>query len=160
MPSKLSSLGPRLQVGALPWRQSVDGIEVLLVTSRLSRHWLIPKGWLMKGKTAAEAAAREALEEAGVRGTISGAPIARYSYDKLCLDRDAIPCVVDVYPLRVDKELNEWQESTTRTRSWMPLETASMLAYEEGLSALLASLDQDILTGAMPVPQRKKAAKR
>ncbi len=114
----------------------------------------------MKGKTDAQAAACEATEEAGVRGTINPEPIGRYAYDKLSLDGGSIPCVVDVYALRVEEESAKWREATTRTRSWIPLETASMLTYEEGLSDLLAALDRNILAGSLPALRRKKTAKR
>ncbi len=160
MPSKLTPASPRIQVAALPWRQNGPQLEILLITSRLSRHWLIPKGWPMKGKTDFEAAAQEAFEEAGIRGTMGGEPVGRYVYDKISLDGDSIRCVVDVYPLRVEQELAEWREAGTRTRSWVPLETASMLAYEEGLSDLLAALDHNLLTNSTALPRRKKAAGR
>jgi len=159
MKNKLSTLGPRHQIAALPWRQSGASVEVLLITSRLSRHWLIPKGWPMKGKSPSAAAAREALEEAGIKGAISQEPVGRYQYDKISLDGAVIPCVVDVYPLLVKQELDEWQEAATRTRSWMPIETASMLAYEGGLSDLLAQLDHNILATGLP-SRPKKAARR
>lgn len=157
---KLTTIGPRLQVAALPWRRIGADVEVLLVTSRLSRHWLIPKGWPMKGKTGAGAAAREALEEAGVRGTISPSPIGRYGYDKVSLEGSSIPCLVDVYALRVEEESPKWREAATRTRTWMPVETAAMLAYEEGLSDLLSNLDLSLLVSTRPATSHKKAAKR
>ncbi len=61
MPSKLIALDQRLQVAALPWRENGGELELMLITSRLSRHWLIPKGWPMKRKTPAAAAAQEAF---------------------------------------------------------------------------------------------------
>ena len=114
----------------------------------------------MKGKTPAEAAAKEALEEAGVRGKISEEPVGRYAYDKLSLDGDSVPCLVEVYPLRVEQERSDWDEATARTRSWMPLETASMVAYEDGLADLLASLDHNLLIGTSSAIRRKKVSKR
>jgi 8-oxo-dGTP pyrophosphatase MutT (NUDIX family) len=114
----------------------------------------------MKGKTPSEAAAQEAFEEAGVRGTMALEPVGRYAYNKVSLDGSSTLCFVDVYPLRVDQELEEWKELGARTRSWAPLETASMLAYEEGLSDLLATLDHNILIGTVSVARRKKMAKK
>ena len=68
---------PRLQYGALPYRICTDGsIEILLVTSRRTRRWVIPKGWKIKGKKPAKSAAQEALEEAGLKGSVAGKPIA------------------------------------------------------------------------------------
>ena len=60
---------PRAQFAALPWRRRADaGIEVLLITSRETRRWVIPKGWPIKGKSSAKSAAREAFEEADQKG--------------------------------------------------------------------------------------------
>ncbi len=160
MPGKLITLNQRLQVAALPWRQNGEELEVMLITSRLSGHWLIPKGWPMKRKTSAAAAAQEALEEAGIRGAISVEPLGRYSYDKLALDGPAVPCVVEVYPLHVEAELREWPEAASRTRSWMTLEVASGLAYEAGLADLLNHLDREALLSTLAAPRRKKASKR
>ncbi|MBL7405872.1 NUDIX domain-containing protein, partial [Escherichia coli] len=74
---------PRRQVGALPFRHGRDGkTKILLVTSRESRRWVIPKGWPMKGRKPFEAAAREAYEEAGLRGAVGKRPIGLYLYQK------------------------------------------------------------------------------
>jgi 8-oxo-dGTP pyrophosphatase MutT (NUDIX family) len=80
----------RVQFGALPYR--FDGgvsVEVLLVTSREIGRWITPKGRPIKGFKPAETAAREAFEEAGVRGLVSGRPLGRYVYEKWMEDRVA-----------------------------------------------------------------------
>ena len=69
------------QYAALPWRQT-QGFEILLITSRETRRWVIPKGWPMPGHSAAESAAQEAYEEAGVRGQMSAEPAGHYAYKK------------------------------------------------------------------------------
>ncbi|MBP0652251.1 NUDIX domain-containing protein, partial [Mycobacterium tuberculosis] len=74
---------------------------MLLVTSRETRRWIIPKGWPMKGMKDRDAAAREALEEAGLTGRISQRPIGHYRYFKRTPDAFQ-PCRVDVYRLDVD----------------------------------------------------------
>ncbi|TIM18205.1 MAG: NUDIX domain-containing protein, partial [Mesorhizobium sp.] len=61
----------RLQVAALPWRDTKHGIEIMLITSRDTGRWVLPKGWPEAKELLCEAAAREAGEEAGLRGTIS-----------------------------------------------------------------------------------------
>ena len=74
---------PRAQFAALPWRLGAEGaVEVLLITSRETRRWVIPKGWPIKGRSSAKSAAREAFEEAGVVGKIGKAPIGVFAYDK------------------------------------------------------------------------------
>ncbi len=84
----------------------------------------------------------------------------RYACDKVSLDGTSVPCVVDVYALCIEEESAKWRKAATRARSRIPLETASMLAYEEGLSKLLAALDHNLLGGSLPALRRKKTAKR
>ena len=73
----------QIQYGALPYRVTkTRGIEYLLVTSRETGRWIIPKGWPIEGMKPAKTAAREAYEEAGVRGTVSDKAIGNYSYKK------------------------------------------------------------------------------
>ena len=82
----------RRQVAALPWRRGADGgVEILLVTSRETRRWVTPKGGRMPGKTDAEAAAQEALEEAGVEGRVADEPVGSFRYLKV-LKRRAARC--------------------------------------------------------------------
>ena len=86
IPKKRSKAKPptRVQYGALPYRLDDDGsVEVLLVTSRETKRWIIPKGWPIKGLKPSKAAAREAYEEAGVRGRIAGRAFGHYVYEKL-----------------------------------------------------------------------------
>ena len=65
----MTPAGDFVQVAALPLTIGEDGVtRVLLLTSRETRRWVIPKGWPMKGCKPYEAAAQEALEEAGVTG--------------------------------------------------------------------------------------------
>jgi len=150
-------LHPKAQFAALPWRVVNDEVQVLLITSRISRHWLIPKGWPMRGKSDAEAAAQEAFEEAGIRGIVSPHPIGAYSYDKLRPETEPVPCVVNVYSLRVEAELDEWKEAPTRERRWMSLEEATTAVFEPGLAELLRSIDIRAL--AVEEPRRKKRSR-
>jgi 8-oxo-dGTP pyrophosphatase MutT (NUDIX family) len=140
---------PLPQMAALPWRLGRDGgIEVLMVTSRVSGHWLIPKGWPMPGKTDPEAARIEALEEAGITGKISPIALGSYRYDKLRKDGTSIECTVTVYPLAVNEERKNWRERASRQRRWFPLEEAAAKAYEPGLRALLGMLDPAMVLSA------------
>ena len=140
---------PVPQMAALPWRQSRNGgMEVLMVTSRVSGHWLIPKGWPMPGKSDPEAARIEALEEAGITGKISPIALGSYRYDKLRKDGTSIECTVTVYPLAVNEERKNWRERASRQRRWFPLEEAANKAYEPGLRALLGMLDPAMVLSA------------
>ena len=110
----------RVQYGALPYRLADDAsVEVLLVTSRETKRWIIPKGWPIKGLKPSKAAAREAYEEAGVRGRIAGGAFGHYVYEKRLEDRGTtVPCQVEVFPLLVKRQSKEWPESKQRTARW------------------------------------------
>src|SRR5580692_251543 len=124
------------QVAALPLTVGDDGItRVLLLTSRETRRWVIPKGWPMKGRKPYEAAAQEALEEAGVTGQAKKKPIGTYTYFKR---REAHfdVCRVDVYLLVVKKQLETWREKDQREARWFTLDEAADMVQEPGLVAL------------------------
>lgn len=127
------------QVAALPFRRTADGnVSVLLVSSRDTHRPLIPKGWRMRGKSDRKAAAIEAMEEAGVIGTPSKAPIGRYRYWKRL--EDCFTLVdVDVYSLEVTENLADWPERSERQRQWMSREDAAVLVDEPGLAHILQS---------------------
>lgn len=74
---------PRRQYAALPWRRGADGLEILLITSRETRRWVLPKGWGKKDEPATIAVAREALEETGVAGPVAETPLGQYRYQKV-----------------------------------------------------------------------------
>lgn len=140
---------PCRQTAALPWRFGEGGrVEIMMVTSRVSGHWLIPKGWPMPGKTDAQAAGQEALEEAGITGRICDVALGSYRYEKLLKDGSSIDCTVSVYALEVTEERKNWCEKAARTRRWLPLEDAAARAYEPGLSALLARLDPAVVVAS------------
>jgi 8-oxo-dGTP pyrophosphatase MutT (NUDIX family) len=128
------------QVAALPLMVGDDGIaRVLLLTSRETKRWDIPKGWPMRGRKPHEAAAQEALEEAGVTGQAKKKPIGVYEYFKR---REAHfdVCKVEVYLLRVEKQLKNWREKGQREAQWFTLDEAADLVEEPGLVALLRDL--------------------
>lgn len=133
------------QTGALCYRVTKKrGAEVLLVTSRDTGRWVIPKGWLMKGKTAAEAALREAFEEAGVEGEVAGGMIGLYSYDKIMADDAVKPCVVAVYPVSVARLTSRFPERGQRERRWFTPGKAARKVAEPELRSLLAGFDPDL----------------
>ena len=74
----------RVQYGALPYRFTHDPeLEILLLTTRQSKRWIIPKGWPIKGLRPAKSAAREAFEEAGVSGRVGAKSVGFFAYDKI-----------------------------------------------------------------------------
>lgn len=128
----------RLQYAALPYRTNEAGeIEVLLITSRTTRRWIIPKGWPMGKLQPRKVAAAEAAEEAGVEGRVSRQPIGRYSYDKVLSSGTTVRCAVDVYALEVQKQRSSWPERKRRERRWMAIAEAAGLVGDAELAPLL-----------------------
>lgn len=132
----------KTQVAALPVQGAAADMRVLLVTSRETRRWIIPKGWPEKGMKDSAAAAREALEEAGLVGTISRRPIGHYRYFKRTLDSFQ-PCEVAVYRLDVEGEQPTWHEQGQRQRAWFSPQVAAHLVDEPELKQLLLALSAD-----------------
>ena len=129
---------PQMQVAAL-CREPETG-RVLLITSRGTGRWVVPKGWPMAGYSLAQAARQEAWEEAGVRGQIGEIEIGSYLYDKVQDHGFAIPIEVRVYELPVDRLEDDFPESTQRLRSWFEPAEAAALVAETGLKRLLLAL--------------------
>jgi 8-oxo-dGTP pyrophosphatase MutT (NUDIX family) len=128
-----------VQYGALPWRQQGTGIEILLITSRRTRRWIIPKGWPMKGCKPTDCAAREAEEEAGISGEISKTAIGHFRYMKLLRDGVELPCRVEVFPLKVTKEKSNWEEKDARERRWCSISEAATAVVEPQLKMMIRS---------------------
>ncbi|MET3897971.1 8-oxo-dGTP pyrophosphatase MutT (NUDIX family) [Devosia sp. UYZn731] len=140
--TELAPYSKRLkQVAALPWRLNANGeLEILLVTSRISRHWLLPKGWPMDGKSNAQAARQEAFEEAGIEGRISKSRLAKFAYRRIEPDGSTSPCVVSVFALRVSHQLDDWPEQHQRDRQWFALDAAAAVVFVPSLAAMLSLL--------------------
>jgi len=71
----------RAHVAAVCYRLRGGEPEFLLVRTR-NGHWTFPKGGVDEDATHADAAAREAYEEAGVRGWVERAPFSSYRHCK------------------------------------------------------------------------------
>ncbi len=131
--------GARIQYGALCWRRREDTVEVLLITSRDTGRWVIPKGWPMAGLAPEAAAAREAWEEAGVRGTINPVCLGRFGYMKGLADDATVPCAVAVYGLKVADLAQKFPEVKERNRRWFAPAEAATVVDEPELATLLAA---------------------
>jgi 8-oxo-dGTP pyrophosphatase MutT (NUDIX family) len=141
--SKAAKPPIRVQYGALPYRLDDDAsVEVLLVTSRGTKRWIIPKGWPIKGLKPSKAAAREAYEEAGVRGRIAGRAFGHYIYEKRLEDSvTTVPCQVEVFPLLVKRQAKDWPESKQRTARWFPATEAAALVANDELHNLIEQFE-------------------
>ncbi|AVA23800.1 NUDIX hydrolase [Rhizobium sp. NXC24] len=140
-PEKLFAASFRNQYGALCFRykDNADNIEMLLITSRDSGRWIIPKGWPMKGKKPHEAAAIEAWEEAGVRGKVRKTPVGRYTYLKDLDDGNVVPCVVDLFQLEVKEVRADFKEQGQRQLDWVSPGEAARRVREIELKSFLVN---------------------
>lgn len=131
---------PRSQFAALPWRRDAAGeVEVLLITSRETRRWVIPKGWPIKGKKSGPSAAQEAFEEAGVRGKVAKRPAGSYAYDKRLKNGRLQHVRVAVFALQVESEAEVYLEAGQREKLWLPPAEAATQVDEPELMVLLAT---------------------
>ncbi len=147
-PIRLAGSGKRdvrTQFGALPWRMRNGKLEILLITSRNTGRWIIPKGWPMDGTTPADAAATEAFEEAGVEGKLSHVVIGFYGYLKRMDKSDDLPIVVAVFPIRVKRLLKQWPEQASRKRRWFPAKKAAQMVAESELRQIIRSFDPRVV---------------
>ncbi len=129
-----------IQVAALCWRMSPDGKEILLITSRGTGRWILPKGWPNMQMASPETALREAWEEAGVtEANINPSPIVSFASVKRSDSGLEKPCRVDVYEAQVHGVAADYPESTERQRRWVSPMEASEMVDESGLRAFLSS---------------------
>ncbi|MBT9382666.1 NUDIX hydrolase [Pseudooceanicola sp. CBS1P-1] len=133
--------GLNVQLAALCYRIVKDKPQILLVTSRGTKRWILPKGWPMEDRTPAEAALQEAYEEAGVVGRVSPHPVGYYSYTKKLSDGQSLPCMAMVYPVRVHALLQDYREAGQRKRDWVSRKKAASRVEEPDLARLLKRFD-------------------
>ncbi len=139
MPKKAAT--KRVQYAALPYRRRSDErTQVMLVTTRESGRWHIPKGWPKKKKTPADTAACEALEEAGVVGKVGQSSIGSYSIKKRLKSGAIVPCVVRVFPLKVKRQEKRWPERGERDIQWFSRTKAAKVVRERALAEIIRSL--------------------
>jgi 8-oxo-dGTP pyrophosphatase MutT (NUDIX family) len=141
---KQASLTQNRQVGALPLRVAPDGgLEVLLITSRDTGRWVIPKGWPSKRLSDSKAAAREAKEEAGLSGTLTTQPIGQLAYMKR-VPTGIKRVSVDVFAMFVDREGRRWAEQHERQRQWFGVGAAAAKVRELKLRDLLSQIGERV----------------
>ncbi len=130
------------QSGVIPYRHGAHGPEVLLITSRTRRRWILPKGVVEPKMSAAASAANEAFEEAGVTGRVAEPSLGSFTYVKW-----GGVCAVEVFAMAVEDVLDDWPERAERTRRWLPLAEAAGLADDPGAGELIRRLGE-ALAGA------------
>lgn len=141
----------RPQVGALPVRFDEDGtLEILLITSRRSRKWIIPKGNPMKRLAPHHAAAREAFEEAGAIGAIEGRSRGHYRHRKRKARRQ-IRCRVAVYVMTVERRLERFPELGQRAVRWFKVDDARSAIRNRRLRELIARVSAELVSSGRPL---------
>jgi len=136
------------QYGVIPFRRGPDGgVEILLITSRETRRWVVPRGNPILGLSPHEAAAQEAYEEAGVRGDVEPQVLGTYRYDKRRASGAVDEALVELFPLLVREILDEWPERHERERRWFVAEDAAASVAEEELAALIAAIGRRPVSG-------------
>ena len=134
-------LAKRVQYAALPYRSGGRSrTEVMLVTSRETRRWIIPKGWPQKGKPPHRAAAREAFEEAGVVGVVGRRAVGSFPYQKRLKNGGVVVCEVQVFPLKVTGQNEQWPERRQREVKWVSAKEAAKTVHEPELRAIIRRL--------------------
>ena len=132
------------QFGVLPYRVDEEkGLQILLITSRETGRWVIPRGNPMARLTGHETAIQEAYEEAGLEGVLSRAPIGRYSYEKRRRTGASVPAQVTVFALKVTRQHFAWPERDQRTLRWLEPRKAAAAVDEPELRALILSFSPD-----------------
>ena len=141
------------QVAALPYRTYPGGSDaapfVLLITSRQTGRWVVPKGNPIVGKALHEAAAIEAEEEAGVTGNISPLSIGRFRYQKLLAGGGSVMADVELFPLAVVDVRKKWIEMDQRQRRWFAIGEAASVVDEVELGELINRFGEGL--GPRPV---------
>jgi 8-oxo-dGTP pyrophosphatase MutT (NUDIX family) len=131
----------RVQYAALPYRLSGRSrTEVLLVTSRETQRWIIPKGWPQRGRARYDSAAREAFEEAGVVGAVGRRPVGSFPYQKRLKNGGVMVCEVHVFPLKVTRQSKQWPEKEQRDVKWLSIKQAAETVQEPMLSEIISRL--------------------
>ncbi|QGA55791.1 NUDIX hydrolase [Brucella sp. 6810] len=134
----LTPSGRLQQVAALVYRREMGALQVLVITSRGTGRWIIPKGWPQVGRTLAGAALREAFEEAGIRGDVSHEPIGSYIYCKMDLPPERInQFTVAVYAVQFTSQEKDWPEREQRLCEWVSPGEAANRVEEVELKQIL-----------------------
>ncbi|RYE58939.1 MAG: NUDIX hydrolase [Rhizobiaceae bacterium] len=136
----------RKQYAAICYRrEAAEEYEMLIVTGRKSGRWVLPRGWPMDGKSPHKVAAREAFEEAGIRGKAGKKPVGYYTYAKRLDDGRVAPCMVEVFALSVEKVVKNFPEQSQRQLRWVSFTEAQNLVDEPELRSLILNFGAGLI---------------
>jgi 8-oxo-dGTP pyrophosphatase MutT (NUDIX family) len=140
----------QIQFAALPFHEG-DTPRVMLLTSRETRRWVIPKGWPMPGRKPCQVAKQEAFEEAGLIGKlVSKQPVASYHYTKILSPSEQMLVEVQVFLLRVEYQLDDWPEKLQRETRWFEPREAAALVDEGGLGEIIRQVFAVVAERSVP----------
>lgn len=128
------------QSAVIPFIVEKSRVKIFLINSRKSKHWIVPKGIVEEKLSPAESAAKEAFEEAGIKGQLLPEPVGSYTYDKW----DGV-CHVEVFAMEVDEIFPDWEEKSFRNRTVVDMEEASEMVFPEDLRLIMKKFNSDIL---------------
>ena len=138
--------GYPLQGGALCWRREKGQLELLLVTSRRSGRWGVPKGWGLLGRPLHRTAEREAWEEAGVIGRTENRLLGLVPAPKTYRLIGEVPWLLALYPLEVEHLADDWPEQGQRERRWFAANDAAERVRPRAIGALLRTFVPSTIT--------------
>ena len=127
------------QSAVIPFRRRGNDVEILLVTSRSGKRWIVPKGMVDPDLTPEDSAVKEAYEEAGITGALRSDCLGTYYYDKW-----GGTCEVEIFLFEVETEHDDWLEADKRKRRWVRVREAIELVEEPGLKRFLRSITEHI----------------
>jgi 8-oxo-dGTP pyrophosphatase MutT (NUDIX family) len=134
---------PLQQVGGLCFRMNAAGEpDVLLITTRETKRWSIPKGWPIDGLSRHKSAKQEAWEEAGIKGKVRIKPFGSFVYEKVLANGDTVPADVQVHLIKVRETRSIFPERGQRELAWVSASEASRRVGEPGLKKLLGKLSK------------------
>lgn len=143
---RAASRMPVVQYGALPWRRTPAGLQILLITTRNTRRWIVPKGWPEAGRSPQECAAQEAFEEAGVTGAVTPEAIGVFGHKKQVKSGQMISCQIHVHAMEVSAVARDWPEKDARRTKWCLVAEALMLVDDPGLRRIIARFSRTAAT--------------
>ena len=149
-----------IQYAALPFRIVAGQVWILLITSRGTRRWIIPKGWPITGLKPQDAAATEAAEEAGIVGEVEDIPVGSYRYDKRLKGEATTSVQAIVFPFRVQAQADDWKEQGQRRSAWFRYQRAAALVAEPALRHIIRDFGADRAPGLLAESLRSYRAWR
>jgi 8-oxo-dGTP pyrophosphatase MutT (NUDIX family) len=139
------------QYGVLAYETAQDGEpRFLLITSRTTKRWIIPRGNPIRGLSPSHSAAQEAYEEAGLTGFVGAHEIGSYPYVKRRRNGSSVPARVHVFPLSIPVQSSDWPERHERQTRWFTRAEAAEAVEEEDLKALIRTFAPPEASSAFP----------